>query len=112
MAAEHTIFKGAHSTVTAASLATLKRVLQLSPDAMLLIDQKGSIALAHRATYLSAPHSRPMGIGLDLVGRRRDGSEFPIDISLRPFSINRRPIIGVRLILIPVALSRFSQILS
>jgi PAS domain S-box-containing protein len=35
-----------------------------------------------RADYDRQPHARPMGIGMDLVGRRKDGSEFPVEISL------------------------------
>lgn len=40
--------------------------------------------IAHRSAYALAPRQRPMGAGLNLFGRRKDGSEFPIDISLRP----------------------------
>ena len=38
--------------------------------------------VGHRAGYALRPHARPMGLGMDLVGRRKDGSEFPVEISL------------------------------
>ncbi|MBO9519970.1 MAG: PAS domain S-box protein [Nocardioidaceae bacterium] len=38
----------------------------------------------HRADYLREPHVRAMGSGLDLRARRKDGSEFPVEISLAP----------------------------
>ncbi len=40
----------------------------------------------HRADFAANPKTRPMGANLDLYGRRRNGSEFPVEISLSPVS--------------------------
>jgi len=100
------------------TLTGLDELLDLSPDALLIVNQAGIIMMAneqvsalfgysseellgeppemllpeslhvvhraHRQHYFTSPHKRPMGAGLPLLGRRKDGTQFPVDISLRP----------------------------
>ena len=95
-----------------------RALLESGPDAILVVDGRGTIALAnrrtaelfgyeegelagksigmlvpdrlralhadHRARYALDPQTREMGVGLELNGLRRDGSEFPLEISLSP----------------------------
>jgi PAS domain S-box-containing protein len=104
------------------SSANLSPLLDISPDALVIVNQAGRIVLvngqteavfgyardeligqplelllpqrsrsvhaAHRERYFSAPRTRPMGLGLNLVGRRKDGSEFPVEISLNPLLLD------------------------
>ncbi len=40
--------------------------------------------IGHRSAYIEKPHLRPMGDGFDFQGRRKDESEFPVEIMLSP----------------------------
>ena len=110
--------KTGHSSPRRITSTGLAELLDLSPDALVVVDQAGTIVqanaqlaalfgcqlpdivghpleillperlrtlhAAHRAHYFTAPQLRAMGAHLQLLGRRQDGSEFPLDISLRP----------------------------
>jgi PAS domain S-box-containing protein len=49
---------------------------------LLVPDAKRSAHAQQRADYFARPHVRPMGIGMELAGRRKDGTEFPVEVSL------------------------------
>jgi PAS domain S-box-containing protein len=95
-----------------------RTLLELAPDAILIVDREGSILFANgqavnwfgyrldellgrsvdvlvpdvfrgehrqlREDYQTAPRPRPMGAGLDLHVRRKDGYLLPVEISLSP----------------------------
>jgi signal transduction histidine kinase/CheY-like chemotaxis protein len=50
--------------------------------------------VSHRHKYSETVRVRPMGIGLDLFARRKDGSEFPVEISLSPIEEAGRVIVA------------------
>ncbi len=54
------------------------------PVEILLTERLRKLHTGHREDYLSEPRTRPMGTGLNLIGHRKDGSEFPVEISLSP----------------------------
>jgi PAS domain S-box-containing protein len=96
----------------------LTHLLDISPDALVVVDQAGSIVMVneqaatlfgyspeelrkqrlemllpehlhevhtiHREHYFAVPRTRAMGAGLQLFGRHKNGTEIPVDISLRP----------------------------
>lgn len=51
---------------------------------ILVPDELRAIHVKHRQKYIINPSTRPMGSGLNLKARRKDGSVFPVNISLSP----------------------------
>ncbi len=62
---------------------TREELLGRTVDALLPERFRGSHP-RERENYLGNPHTRPMGIGMVLYGLRKDGTEFPVEISLSP----------------------------
>lgn len=61
---------------------------------MLLPEEVRQRHEAHVNRFARAPTSRPMGAGLELAGRRRNGSLFPVDVSLVPLQLEGGRLIG------------------
>jgi PAS domain S-box-containing protein len=59
-----------------------RRDLLGRPIEILVPEARRRAHATHRQDFAAHPRTRPMGAGLELSGRRRDGSEFPVDISL------------------------------
>jgi PAS domain S-box-containing protein len=64
------------------------------PVEMLLPERFRTRHVAHRSKFSQAVRLRPMGNGLDLFALRRDGSEFPVEISLSPIEAGGRMIVA------------------
>jgi PAS domain S-box-containing protein len=54
------------------------------PVEMLLPAHLGRLHAKHRASFLAEPHVRPMGPEQELLGKRKNGTNFPVEISLSP----------------------------
>ncbi|PYX34902.1 MAG: hypothetical protein DMG80_00275 [Acidobacteria bacterium] len=51
---------------------------------MLVPEQHRGVHVGHRGAYVNKPQTRPMGVGMELRGRRKDATTFPLEISLGP----------------------------
>ncbi|MBI3563529.1 MAG: PAS domain S-box protein [Gammaproteobacteria bacterium] len=65
-------------------------LIQQSIDILVPQSVRGTHA-ARREAYQHDPKARPMGAGIELVGCRKDGSEFPVEISLSPMPFAGEP---------------------
>lgn len=54
------------------------------PVELLMPEQVREGHVSHRTGYMERSRVRPMGAGQELIGRRRDGSQFPVEIALSP----------------------------
>jgi protein-histidine pros-kinase len=60
---------------------------------MLVPDRFKAIHASYRYSYFQSPRVREMGQGPELFGKRKDGTEFPLEISLKPFETEEEIIV-------------------
>lgn len=63
------------------------------PVEALIPQHLGAGHLAHRKAYSRDSRQRPMGAGLNLMALRKDGSELPVDIMLKPVTTEDGPVV-------------------
>ena len=64
------------------------------PVEILVPDAARAVHPHHRSRYTADPLPRPMGAGMELAGRRRDGTEFPAEISLSAIETARGTVVA------------------
>lgn len=72
---------------------TLEELVRLSIE-QLMPERFHTVHTMHRENYNTTPRPRMMGTDIDLTGQRKDGTEFAIDISLQPLTIEGQVIIA------------------
>ncbi len=68
------------------------------PVEVLLPQHLASRHVQLRESYAHSPVTRYMGTGRDLLGRRKDGSEFPVEIGLRTLTAGEEPVIAATIV--------------
>ncbi|HEY7221644.1 MAG TPA: diguanylate cyclase [Candidatus Binatia bacterium] len=63
-----------------------RQELQDKPVEFLIPERFRERHVKHITSYIADPRTRPMGVGLELFGQRKDKSEFPVDIMLSPMT--------------------------
>jgi protein-histidine pros-kinase len=63
------------------------------PIEKLLPERLRSRHVGERDRYNQSPHVRPMGAGMSLFARHKDGHEFPVEISLGPYQSEDGPLV-------------------
>jgi diguanylate cyclase (GGDEF)-like protein/PAS domain S-box-containing protein len=63
------------------------------PIEILVPERFQGVHASHRERYSAHPQTRPMGAGLEMAGRRKDGTEFPVDISLSFIETEQGPLV-------------------
>ncbi|HLF89647.1 MAG TPA: PAS domain S-box protein [Anaerolineales bacterium] len=69
---------------TEAMFGYAREALIGAPIEMLIPEQFRAVHVHHRERYAKAPNIRPMGIGYELLGLKKDGEAFLVEISLSP----------------------------
>lgn len=65
-----------------------------SPVEMLVREEQRAVHAGHRSHYVKTPQTRAMGMGRELYARRKDGTTFPVEISLGPITGSGQPMIS------------------
>jgi two-component system CheB/CheR fusion protein len=60
---------------------------------MLIPDEKRAAHLKHHGAFMRQPEARNMGRGVDLIGKRKNGTIFPVEISLSPVVVKSKVVV-------------------